>query len=294
MSQIARCLILFVTFFCISVNAYFDKVIMTVNDHPITQKDLKDRIDLILVLNNINEKSITPQQAEEIKRAAIESLIGDVILEEQMSSFDIVLDEDAVRARIADIETARGFGDDYFAKLFKKHNLQYKNFLQRVKTDMIKEAIMNRMASQNRATQSQVEDISGIAGLKDFAIKAKIFTAGTDKSSASKLRALKSRTFVCDGIKNVYQNMQVENIEGKLSELDPILVSIIKSLKIGEVSNPFEHKGGLGSMLLCTRAAINNPEQDKQAFYTVTNVNAFVRMQKFMNIMRKRAKVQFH
>ncbi len=288
-----RILAILILTFCSSNSfATSNKVAVIVNDKVITEKDIFDRKNFILLVQNMH--NLKEEELKYIKHLATESLIEDILLEEEAKKNSILITSEETEHFIKTVEESRNLGKGFFKGKLSANKDAYDSFMKKTKTDVIKQRINAEVLSRSiSVSNSEIEDIAIRAG-KDaiFTYREIDINSSSDKAYAA-LRNARSILKDCKKEEKI-KDITISKQEKKLSEFSTLEKEIFADLKIGEYTAIVNSGNGLKMYQLCGKKVSDVSE--KESDYLMNYLGSkklHYRMLKFLETIKKKAYIKY-
>ncbi len=284
--------ILILTFCSANSFASTNQVAVIVNDKVITEKDIFDRKNFIILVQNLH--NLKEEEIKYIKNLATESLIDDILLEAEASKHAIKVSDEEIESFIKTIEDAKELGKGFFKAKLAAHKDIYESFIKKTKTDVIKQKINGEILSRGISiSNSEIDDIAIRAG-KDaiFSFREISINSASDKAYAE-LRNTRNILKDCSQETKI-KDVTISKAEKKLSELSAQEKELFVDLKAGEYTAIINSENGLKMYQLCSKKLSNVTEKENDYLMNyIGSKKLHLKMLKFMETIRKKAYIKY-
>lgn len=284
--------ILILTFCSTNSFASTNQVAVIVNDKVITEKDIFDRKNFIILVQNLH--NLKEEELKYIKKLASESLIDDILLEAEAAKHAIKVTDEEIESFIKTIEDAKGLGKGFFKAKLAAHKDVYQSFIKKTRSDVIKQKINGEILSRGISiSNSEIDDIAIRAG-KDalFSYREIAINSASDKAYAE-LRNTRNILKDCSKEQKI-KDVTISRAEKKLSELSAQEKELFVDLKVGEYTAIINSGNGLKMYQLCNKKISNVTEKENDYLMNyLGNKKLHFRMLKFMETIRKKAYIKY-
>lgn len=281
--------------FCIYAQNDND-IVALVNNKPITFYEFQQRKKLIILLNKDKVQKNNLDIEKSISKSAINSLIDEEVLFQYADKINLKTSPKDLDATISVIEERNKFPKNYYEKLLKNNSIDFNTFKTQVKSEIIKNEILSSLYRNTKVTNSEVDEAILFSNSKDAIISAIVFTSkDNDDSTLLKMRNFRKKLKNCVNIKESTYNQfaDKEEIHSKLSTLDLQLHTILKDLKLNQVSNLFEGQKNFKMSILCDKRIDNiSVEENNYINNILANKKMSQKAIKFLQNLRSRAYVK--
>ncbi len=272
-------------------------IVAVVNDKPITSGQLTQRKKLVLILNKGMDKSIKNFDRI-LSRNALNSLIDEAILFQYAKKVGMKIGEKEIESAIANFEAGNKHPKGYYEKLLKNEAVEYVSFMDEVKAELIKNEILGSIYRSSKVSPTEIDDVVLFTNSKDASVSALVFTSkDAEASTLLKMDSLSKKVKDCKKIKeSLYKSFaEKEEINSKLSELDPQLNTILKDLRPNEPSVVFQVGKVFKFALLCDKKIdAVTPEENTYVTNVLANKKNSKKIIKLLKDLRSRAYIKIY
>ncbi|XVN42585.1 MAG: hypothetical protein RCG15_08410 [Candidatus Rickettsia vulgarisii] len=269
--------------------AELPKIVALVNNEPITLNEFQARKRMIKAFNNINSN----EKDAQLNKIAMKTLIDDVLLYQSTKNKP---SDNELNEAISEIEQHNKMPKGYLIEFLKSKSIDINSFKFQIGAEIIKMNILSGFSKSITISPKEINTALLATNSKDAEISALSFTS-KDKSdkTLSKMHNLQKNIKNCDDVKkSSYDNFAtLENINQKISRLNPSIRTILKDLNTEEKSNVFETKEGFKLILMCNKKLVNiTKDENEYVLNFLTNKKMSQKAQKHLDDMRKKAYIK--
>lgn len=281
-------------FFSLKAFAYEDKVAVVVNNDIITEKEISDRKNFFIKVNNAHH--LSTEEHSFLKKMAIQTLIDEILLEEQAKKYSLDINAKEIQYFIKNIEESRKLGVGFFKRTFSNDKSVYSSFLKKIRGDYIKLKINNEILMRGIAVYNTELDNVAIRYVgKDALFVIREFNTNLDSDKAYKVlrEARKTQKDCNKTIKS--KDYTVTSWSKKLSELPKSVGELLVDLKDGEFSVIIDkEEGGLAMYQVCSKKVegLTEQENDNLTNY-LGNKKLNFKMMKYLETIRSKAYIKY-
>jgi hypothetical protein len=269
-----------------------DKVAVIVNNKVITEKEIFARKNFIITLQGLN--SLGPKDHEYLKIAARQSLIDEILIEEDAKKYRIEASDKDVQNFVKNVETSRKMPNGYFKSKFGTNPELYNSFLKKMKGELIQSRLNNEMfIRQLQVHEREIDDLAIKLGRTDISIELReLSTKDMSDKSYNLIKKIQSSTKTCSQ-KISDKSVKVENLTKKLSELSKDEIEMIDSIKDGHFTAIGEKDGKLFSFQVCSRKLYSITDQEvNNISNAIGNRRLNLKLVKYIETLRKKAYIK--
>ena len=146
--MIIKFLIMFISFFIIDIKMSISeeiqliKIVAIVNDEPITETDLYERLQLTIISSNLPNNSITRQN---LSGQILQSLINEKLQEQEAQKFNIRINEEEILNNIRFIEKKNNLNEGELVNSLFQNGVPKSALKKRLKANLINEKLLSRI-----------------------------------------------------------------------------------------------------------------------------------------------------
>lgn len=267
------------------------KIVALVNNEPITLNEFQARKRMIMAFNNIDLNN--SGKNKEFNKLVLKTLIDDVLLYQSTKNKP---SDRELNDAIHEIEERNKMPKGHFIEFLKSKSVDINSFKFQIGAEIIKMNILSGISKSITISPKEMNSTLLVTNSKDAEISALFFTSKdkTDKT-LSKMHNLQKNIKNCNNVKkSLYDNFAIlENINQKLSNLDPSIKTILQDLNTEEKSNVFETKDGFKLILVCNKKIINiTKDENDYVLNFLTNKKMSQKAQKYIDNMRKKSYIK--
>lgn len=246
----------------------------TVNGQVITTQDVAARAKLLAVTMGINP---TPDLLAHLAPQVTKQLIDQTLKQQEVNKLGVSVSDDDVAAAIGNIEKNNNMAQGVLRQRLAAIGVPLSTLLAQLRTELGWQAVLHKvlgpglaptpgdMAAQKAALQAQI-------GSTKYHL-AEIFVPVTDPANDSSAKSFATtviahlRTGAPFAIVAAEFSQAQTALSGgdlgyvQLSQMDPAVASIVKSMPVGAISNPIRVPGGYDIVQLLDRHDIGNQPQ---------------------------------
>ena len=284
--------ILILTFLSTHSLANSNKVAVVVNDKVITEKDIFDRKNFIILVQNLH--NIKEPEISYIKRVATESLIEDLLLEKESKKYNFQISEQEVQQFIASLEDMKQLGRGFFKQRLAHNQDAYQSFIKKTSSDIIKQRINGEVLFHSVSiSNSEMDDISIRAG-KDASLSFREIAINSNSDKAYNILRNSRALLINCGKDQKISDLTISRSEKKLSELSKAYQELFFDLKVGEYTKIIDSDGTLKMYQLCARKIENVTEKETDYLMSyLGNKKLHYKMLKYIETIRKKAYIKY-
>uniref|UniRef100_I2Q140 Parvulin-like peptidyl-prolyl isomerase n=1 Tax=Desulfovibrio sp. U5L TaxID=596152 RepID=I2Q140_9BACT len=136
-----------------------DKVVAVVNGKLITMFDVNARLsDLLQRTQGVSLKPDDPQ-ATELRRQVLESMINDILIEQEAARLKVTISETELDSQIDEIKKKNNLTQQQFVAELTKEGMTLKDFRERMRLDSVKKRLLGFMVHRKvLVTDDEVRD----------------------------------------------------------------------------------------------------------------------------------------
>jgi hypothetical protein len=279
---------------CCSLNAYgnADRVAVVVNNKIITEKEIFNRKNFIIKLQGLS--SLGSREHEYLKEVARQTIIDEILIEEDAKKYKITVSEKDVNNFISNIESSRSMPNGYFKSQFGTNKEIYNSFFNKMKGELIKSRLSNEMfIRQLQVHESEIDDLAIKYGKKDATIQLRqLATNDLSDKGYDSIRKIQKVTKKCsDKVKD--RRVGIENMTKKFSELSRDEREMVDNVREGHFTGIIEKDSKLVSYQVCARrvSSISGQEIDNIS-NIIGNRRLTLKLMKYIEMLRKKAYIK--
>ncbi|MDJ1407109.1 MAG: peptidylprolyl isomerase [Candidatus Midichloria sp.] len=285
-----------------------------VNNEPITVIELNNRLNVLLILNNIDPAKINIKQ---MKEQILYALIDEKLLEEAASKQSIVVSDQELGLAIEDLATKNNLTAENLIGELQKKQVSKQELQKMFKSHILwSKIIKNEFADNIKVSEQEIKEqfeimrkyqkINNDIRLKlaQIVLDIEPNNTGSKNYAANIISALNSGA----DFKSLVQEFSVAPSKEnggeigwvQLSQLSPTIIEALKNLKPGAISKPIEQENNVMIFrvldrqdIITKKLEIRPTDQEKK------RIKAFLKMKKintkakaYMSEMRQNAFIE--
>lgn len=274
------------------VFANTDKVAVVVDNTIITEKEIYDRKNFFISAQNLT--NIKEKEQLALRKAAVESLIDEALLEEAAIKYGFKITDIDVKNFLDSVEKNRNTEPGTFKKKFGANQGVYASFLKKIKGDYIKTRLNNEVLMRGiSVSNSEVDDVAIKYVGKDSLLEIREFTVNSSSDKAYKTLRDARKTFKLCTKEAKSKEMTVQTWTKKFSELSKDEKELVFDLKVGEFSAILDKSDGIFMYQICGKKVegVSDQESDNLMNY-LGNKKLNFKMQKYLETIRANAYIK--
>ena len=277
-----------------NVLANSHNIVATVNGLPITDYDLKERKNIVRIVNNVDVVSQSDNIA--LTSAALDSLVEEQLLFQYANRIKKMPTDEQVKSALASIEKNNGLPIGGLNEVIREKGGSIESLRNKIRADIIKMSIMSQLAEGLNITSKEIE-VAVLNGIKkDAQIDAIIFTSYNKDIDTYKemLKLQKKLKSCCEIEEKQYEHIaSLQKINCRLSALDTTFKIIIQDLAVNKASKVFEACDGFKIVLLCNKTIdnISNKENELVVDF-LTNKKVTQKASKIFSDLKRTAVIE--
>lgn len=250
------------------------KILLIVNKHPITERDLQQRIKLMTLSSGGNNAELGDSQKGEI----LESLIHESLQIQEAQKKKIVIKDAEVMATIGEMGKENGMTAEKLLEFFKTNGIDKDTLYNRVKAQLhwnryVRQQFSPLVYVSDAEAEAQFKKMDSEKGNKEYLVSEIVLSVSDPKQEAQTERD--AQNLVRDirkGAKfeGIAQNVSKGSSALKggdlgwmsLSGLESSLAEKLGHMRIGQVSDPIKVSGGYKIIQLKDIRHSGKPTQD--------------------------------
>lgn len=268
-----------------------DRVAVVVNRKVITQQEIKDRKNFLVILQNIPTLSSADQHA--FNDMVIQSLIDEELMLLDALKHKIVINDAQIQLFIQNVEDSRKLGRNYFKNKFGTNKGLYNSFLNKMKGELVRSRLTNEIfLRQINVSVSEVNSLAARYGRKDTSLELREFsTDDKDDSNYTKLK-LAQKLKSCDKpVKD--KKISTQLISTNLSQLSEKDRDLINDLQPGDFSAIADKGSKLVMYQICSRKVSGlSPTEIENISNIIGNKTLNLKFIKYLETIRKKAYIK--
>lgn len=136
-----------------------DKVVAVVNGKLITMFDVNARLaDLLQRTQGVSMRPDDPQAAE-LRRQVLESMINDILIEQEAARLKVSISETELDSQIDEIKKKNNLTQQQFVAELNKEGMTLKDFRERMRLDSVKKRLLGFMVHRKvLVTDDEIRD----------------------------------------------------------------------------------------------------------------------------------------
>ncbi len=143
-----------------SEDVVVDRILVKINDSIVTQYDLDQ--ELKPLYQQIKDRQLSPKeqaQVQEMKRKALDGLVNDVLIQQEVNRFSILISDDILDKEIERVRNERGLTLEEFEEVVAKDGLSMEEFRTRLKKLLEKQELIGHMVTNKVVvTDSEIQE----------------------------------------------------------------------------------------------------------------------------------------
>lgn len=272
------CCSFFVFCFLFSIVFAQDKIIAVVNNDVVTQKDLQDFMNFMVIqLSKEYFGQELENHIQSMKSDLLNKLIEDKIILQQAKKEGITIDDNRIKAKIDEIKKNYP-SEEIFLELLKRQGMVLADIESKIKEQMLTYAIIDNKV-RKEIIINPVEITNFYQGnIEDFK-QPKIWVFNSidtqDKSLADEISTSLNKTRDFNETAKKY-SLSIDKLEAKQNQLKKDIEEKIFKLKPGEISKPVQ----IGDKYYIFQLKEIIPEQQQQLAEAQDKIYEFIYEQK--------------
>lgn len=280
---------------CRVVMAADQQIVAVVNEDAITQKDLNDRMKLIMVSSRMpNREDIRSKLAPQI----INSLIEEQIMMQEAKKLGLEVSPEDIEKGFESLAQQNKMSADHFKEMLRRGGIAVSTLKRQITAHLSWSlVIQKRIRPRINVTERDIDDVlarlSKNVGRSEYLL-AEIFLPADKKADEAKVKqlALSMATEIRAGRASFYKLAQQFSQSAGSSkggdlgwvqdgQLDKDMAAAVEGLSVNQVSNPIRSPNGYHLLFLREKrqlTAENLPDRDKVA--TMLGLERLDRMQR--------------
>lgn len=242
-------IIIFFLKYDFSFSSIKNNIIAKVGNEIITSYELENKIKTILFLS---KKEINQNNINQVKKKAIQDLMNKKLKKEEIKKFGIEINEDKIEAHIKGFSTKLNLDKKKLIKEMEQSNISYDLFKDDVKIDLSWQTLIFELNKKKLLIdESQIinelnEIISKENFVEDYELAEIVIDRNMEAENQQKI-LIEIQNYINEfGFKDAAFKYSISSssIEGgkigwlNSNSLSDQLQKVLKSMKIGDVSNP--------------------------------------------------------
>ena len=143
-----------------SKDVVVDRILVKINDSIVTQYDLDQ--ELKPLYKQIKDRQLSPReqaQVQEMKRKALDGLVNDVLIQQEVNKFSIQVSDEILDKEIERVRDERGLTLEEFQEVVAQDGLSMEEFRARLKKLLEKQELIGHMVtSKVVVTDSEIQE----------------------------------------------------------------------------------------------------------------------------------------
>ncbi len=230
-------------------------IIVKVGNEIITNSDLKNEIQTLLLLSN---REINQENINKIKNFAVQTLIKNLIKKNEIKKYKInQYSEDELNTYLLNVSDKLKINRSDLKKFFSNNNLNYNFFIEKNKTELIwKTLIYSKYKNQININTIEVEnEIKNRVKNKRNEIEYKLSEIELSSNNQNLQELLKDvyRVIKNKGFKEAAKKFSISSSSNKggyiglfpEKTLSKIYLNELKKIKSGETTRPIKNEGSI-------------------------------------------------
>lgn len=168
-----------------------ETIAVVVNEDAITQRDLNDRLILIIRSSGMPD---TEETRENLKPQILKTLIDEQIKLQEAELHEITVDQEEIENGFAQIAKQNNMTSDQFKEVLRRSNINIETMFRQIKSQIAwSKVVQSQLRPQINISESDIEDalnrLKGNLGKAEYQL-AEIYLPVTDTSEQAQVRKL--------------------------------------------------------------------------------------------------------
>lgn len=287
----ARFILLLSFFLCSYVTN--DKISVVVNKHPITEQEILDRMNFIVVGQKVNLSDADTKNY--LRMLATNSLIDDYLLIEGAEKYKITASDQDVKNFIVSVEDSKHMKRGQLSSIYSSTKGLYNSFFEKMRAELVKSKVSNQVfLRQISVEDSEVDNLLVNFTNKNIFLSMKEYSTNDTKDSGYKLlKKIQNNNFSCSKVGKI-SKVTISDIKSNISDLTRDDKELVANIKQGEFSPIQERDGKLITYQICSKKvlALSQEEQNNIA-NMIGNKKINHKLLKYIESLRKKAYIKY-
>lgn len=169
--------------------SYEAKIIAVVDKKAITEKELEDRIRLVLFTSNQND---TPEMRHKIRMQILESMIVEKIQLKSATEGRVVVSENDIKNAIQNIATQNNMTPEQLMQMFKENRIEITSLKDRLRAQLAWDAIVHYGLNKITVSEKEIERVLHAEKASDTIFDVSeivLYTSDASKKAQTKKQA---------------------------------------------------------------------------------------------------------